>query len=251
MALQGRLHLQVRAGAELLGRHEGVGQRRLGAERLAEEGMRVVLDGLGARGAVALEHAALVAEVEHRLDAARDVAGQQRDGAGGRDRGEEAVADAVAGDGLAHLLRQALHMRRRQEALGVVEREGALLARQLGACQIGRPLDGRHPALRQCHRLRRAVAHAAEDQGVGEPGDAEADAPLGLGLLLLRGQRVVGDVDGVVEEAHGCAGERFEASLVEPRLGRKRLVDQSGQIDRAQQARAVRRKRLLTAIVRN
>ena len=47
------------------------------------------------------------------------------------------------------------------------------------------------------------------------------------------------------------AVERLEASLVEPRLGRKRLVDQSGEIDGAQQARAVRGQRLLAAIVRN
>ena len=157
----------------------------LAPNRLAIEGVRVVLDRLGARRAVALEHAALVAEVEHRLDAAGDVAGQQRDGAGGRDRGDEAVAHAVAGDGAAHLLGQALHVGGGQEALGVVEREGALLARQLGAGEIGGLLDRRHPALRQRHRLGRAVAHAAQDQRVGEPGDAEADAALGLGLLAL------------------------------------------------------------------
>ena len=37
----------------------------------------------------------------------------------------------------AHLLGQALHVGRGQEALGIVEREGALLARQLGAGAIG------------------------------------------------------------------------------------------------------------------
>ena len=86
MALQRGLHLQVGAGFELLGGDERRRERRPGTEPLAIEGVRIVLDRLRARRAVALEHAALVAEVEHRLDAAGDVAGQQRDGAGRRDR---------------------------------------------------------------------------------------------------------------------------------------------------------------------
>ena len=62
--------------------------------------------------------------------------------------------------------------------------------------------------LGELRRLRRAVAHAGEDQRVGEAGDAEADAPLGLGLLALRRQRIVRDVDDVVEEAHGQLSTR-------------------------------------------
>ena len=138
MALQGGLHLQVRARLELLGGHEGRRERCRGPEPLAIKRVRVVLDRLGARRPVALEHPALVLEVEHRLDAGGDVAGQQRDGAGGGNRGDEPVAHAVAGDRAAHLLGQALQVGGRQEALGVVERERALLARQLGA-GAGRP----------------------------------------------------------------------------------------------------------------
>ena len=40
---------------------------------------------------------------------------------------------------------QALHMRRGKEALRVIERKRTFLARQLGAGEIGGPLDGRHP----------------------------------------------------------------------------------------------------------
>src|SRR6185436_7361373 len=122
---------------ELLGGDEGRRQRRFGAEGLAIEGMRVILDGLVARGAVAPEHAALVAEIEHRLDATGNVAGQKRDRSGGGNGRDEAVAHAVAGDGVPHLLWQALDAGCGQESLGVVEREGALLARELGAGAIG------------------------------------------------------------------------------------------------------------------
>ena len=162
---------------------------------------------------------------------------------------DEPVAHAVAGDGSAHLLGQALHVGRRQEALGVVEREGALLARELGARQIGGVLDGRHPALGQSDCLRRAVAHAAQDQRVGEAGDAEADAALGLGLLPLRRQRIVGDVDDVVEEAHGRGRQLLQAGGVEAGVRRERLLDQPRQVDRAQQAGAMRRQGLLAARV--
>ena len=95
----------------------------------------------------------------------------------------QAVADAVRGDRRAHVLGQAPHVGRGQELLGVEQREGALLARQLGAGAVGGLLDGGHPALGQRDRLGRAVAHAGEDQRIGEAGDAEADAALGLGLL--------------------------------------------------------------------
>ena len=212
---------------------------RVGAEALAEQGVGVVLHRLLTRRAVALQNAPLVAEVEHRLDAARDVAGQQRDGAGRRDGGEQTVADAVRGDRGTHLLGQAPHVGRRQKLLRVEQREGALLARQLGAGEVGGLLDGGHPALGQRNRLGRAVANAAQDQRIGEAGDAEADAALGLRLLPLRRQRIVGDVDGVVEEAHGRGRQRLQPRLVELRLRRERLVDQARQIDRPQQAGAI------------
>ncbi len=219
MPLQGGLHLEMRAWGDLLGAHEGLRQRRGGPEALAEQREGVVLHGFLPGRAVALQDAPLVTEVEHRLDARGHVAGQQRDGAGRRDRGEEAIADAVRSNRSAHVLGQAPHIRRSQKLLGVEQREGAFLARQLGAGAVGRRLDGGHPALGQRDGLRCAVARAAQDQRIGQAGDAEADAALGLRLLALRGQRVVGDVDGVVEEAHGGRRQRLQPRLVELRLG--------------------------------
>jgi hypothetical protein len=125
MALQGGLHLQVRARLQLLRGDEGRRERCCSAKPLPIEGVGVVLHELGARPPVALEHAALVLEIEHRLDAGGDIAGQQRDGASRRDRGDEAVAHAVARDRAAHLLGQGLQVRRLKDALRVIERKCA------------------------------------------------------------------------------------------------------------------------------
>jgi hypothetical protein len=124
-----------------------------------------------------------------------------------------------------------------------------LLPCQLGTGEIGSLLDCRHPALGEFHRLGRAVARTAQDECVGEPGDTEADAALGLRLLLLRRQRIVGDIDHVVEEAHSRGRQRLHADHVESGIRRERLVDQPCQIDRAQQTRPMRRQRLLSAVV--
>ena len=158
-----------------------------GAEHLAEEGVRVVLDRLGARGAVALQHAALVAEVEHRLDAGGDVAGEQRDGAGRRDGGEEAVADAVAARSprappRAGAARSAPPGNARRRRAG--RRPSRARARRWRDRRRARSRPSSSSA--SATASRRAVARAGEDQRVGEAGDAEADAALGLGLLLLR-----------------------------------------------------------------
>ena len=171
-------------GASSSARHESLGQRRIGAEALAEEARRHSPPrSPGASLPSRSQHAPLVAEVEHRLDAARHVAGEERDGAGRRDRGEQPVADAVRGDRGAHLLGQAPHVGRRQKLLRVEQREGALLARQLGAGEIGGRSMAAIQRLGQRDGLGRAVAHAAQDQRIGEAGDAEADAALGLRLL--------------------------------------------------------------------
>src|SRR5262249_23615215 len=81
--------------------------------------------------------------------------------------------------------------------------EGALLGGKPGGGEIGAALQRLQPALGELHRRRRSVAHVAEDERVGEAGDAEADAALGARLMGLLLQREARYVDGVVQHADG------------------------------------------------
>ena len=94
MGLHRRLHEEMLDGREIGGGHERLGQGRFGSVQPAEETHGIVLDRLLAVAAVGLQDLAPIGEREDGLDAARYVAGEQRDGAGGRDRGEKRVADA-------------------------------------------------------------------------------------------------------------------------------------------------------------
>ena len=84
----------------------------------------------------------------------------------------------------------------------------------------------------------------AHDERVGQPRDTETETALGHGLLLLRQQRIVGDIDDIVEKTHSQRHQGFEASNVELRPVCKRFVDQTCKIDRTQEASAIRRKGL-------
>ena len=66
----------------------------------------------------------------------------------------------------------------------------------------------------------------------------------------MLGQRKLRDVDDIVHHADAIRHQPAQPLEVEPRLGSERLVDQARQVDRAQQARAVRRQRLLATRVR-
>ena len=97
----------------------------------------------------------------------------------------------MTADRLAHGGIECRHVGAGEEALGVIQREGALLGGELGAGRVGGVLDDRHPATGEPRRLRRSVADAGEDERVGQSGNAKADAPLGLRLPALRLERVV------------------------------------------------------------
>src|SRR6185437_14898115 len=128
--------------------------------------------------AIRHQYAARVAEAEYRLEARRDIVGEERDGASGRHRGEQRVADAMRGDLGAHVLVQADDGVASEILLLVEERESTFLGGQRGRGEIGRALDRLQPMFGERHRVARAVARAAQDERVGEPGDAEADASL-------------------------------------------------------------------------
>ena len=183
------LHHQMIAGRQRLGIDEAVGQRRVFALQLVEQAEGVVAHLLLAAAAVGHQDVAAVFEAEHRLQARGDVVGEERDGAGGRDGGEQRVADAVAGDAVPQILLQLADRFAGQKLVAIEEREGALLARDLDGGGIGRPAQRPHPGLAQRHRIAGPVARPAHDEGVGQPADAEPDAPLGPRLLFLLGQR--------------------------------------------------------------
>ena len=114
------------------------------------------------------------------------------------------------GDRSAHVIAEALDRRALGIARGVVERKGALLRSQPRRRQVGRPLQAAHPLRDQAVRRLAAVARPAHDERVGEPGDAEPDAPLGLRLVMLRRDGEARAVDGVVEHPDGGGGERLQ-----------------------------------------
>ena len=131
----------------------------------------------------------------------------------------------------------------------VEEREGALLRGERAGREIGRALDRLQPLRGEFHRGGAAIARAAENERVGKAGDAEPDAPFRLRLLCLLLEREARDVDGVVEHAHRQRHQPLELGEIEPCIAAEGIAHQRREVDRAQEARAVRRQRLLAAIV--
>ena len=89
---------------------------------------------------------------------------------------------------------------------------------------------------------------AAQDQRVGQAGDAQADAPLGLGLFALAagsGKRETSITLSIMRTASGTSLSSSARSSRAFAVNGSR--HQRRQIDRAQQAGAVRRQRLLAA----
>ncbi len=232
-----------------LGADEVIRQRRVRPEAGAESAQRVIFHRLFDVGAVRLQHLARIRVREHRLDAARHIAGEQGNGAGRRDRGEQRIAHAVPRNAVANRLRQAPDVRPRQILVRVEQRKRAFFFRDLHRRRIGRPVEARKPALDEPQAFRRAVARAAEDERIGEAGDAQPDAPLRHRFGALLRQRKARNIDDVVEKPHGRAGEPLQFGFVQFRILLERVLHQAREIDRAQQTRAVRRQRLLATRV--
>ena len=234
-------------GAEALRIDEGVGQGRVLAEHPPVQAEGVVGNFFLAALAVGHQDVARVLEGEHGLQARGDVVGEQRDRARRRHRGQQRVADAVLRDGVLDVLIQRLDMLAREIGVLVVKREGALFLGQIDRGQIGRALDRAQPAFGQAHGLGPAVTRAAHDQRIGQTGHAQTDAALGLGLVALGLQREIGDVDDVVHHPHRPAHQFVQLISIDPGTVPERIGHQPRQIDRAQQAGAVRRQRLFAA----
>ena len=115
------------------------------------------------------------------------------------------VAQAVRADALLQRLRQARgEVAAAEVQVGIEERERAALARQLDRRVVGGVAHRLGDAAPPSRARRRAVvAQAEHHQRVAEAGEAEADAALVVRLGLLLRQRPDGDVEHVVEHAHG------------------------------------------------
>ena len=169
-------------------------------------------------------HVAAVARVQH---AARQLV---------------ARLDAVA----LHLGTLAQHLGGDDELLGH-DRRGAFL---FGQVEARFPAGQRHllrDALGEAHGLARAVLHAQHGDGRTEAEEAHAVAALAHDLVALLLERQAVDLDHVVEHAREDLDHRAVLFPVEARLFRERVAHEAGQVDRAEQARAVRRQRLLAA----
>ena len=245
----GRHHFHVGDRAHVLGRHESLGQV-LGVTATAQvDAVGVVFHGVDAVAAVGHALLAVVGPREGGLDAVGGVVGKsQGDGAGGRDRQQVRVAQAVLADLLAQLLGQALGERTGvQILLGVEQREGAALLGQLhrggvrGVAQRGRNLGGHVTAFGA------VVAQAHHHQGVAQAQEAQADAALGgrFGALLF--QRPHGGVQHVVEHAHGHGNALLEGGEVKAGVRLESVAHVADQVDRAQVAAAVGGQGLLAA----
>ena len=251
MFLRLGLHPHMVERGQGLGVGEMLRQGGVGTEFLAEPGHRVVDHLLLGARAVGHQHLAGVAHREHRLDARRDVAGEQRDGAGGGDRGDQGVADTMFGDALADVPRQGADDLALEILVAVEQREGALLAGQLHRGAVGGVLQGLQPAPGLRHRRVRAVAQPGHQQGIRQPGDAEPEAPLGQRLGALRLEREARDIDHVVHHPDGDGDQTGQFRLVDGCFGGRRrlerLAHQGGEVDRAEQAGAVGGEGLLAA----
>jgi hypothetical protein len=173
----------------------------------------------------------------------RDQRDRPRRGYGGQQR----VADAMRRDERAHILIQFADSLAGEIGVPVEQREGPLLLRQARRGKVGGAIDLPGPLPYPVRGLDRAVAQPGHHQRVGQPGHAEADPAFGGGFPALRLQRKAGRFDGVVHHADRHRHQIGQFCLVDAGLRRERLLHQTSQVDRSQQAGAIGRQRLLAA----
>ena len=190
------------------------GQRRVVALQVAVQAPGVVLDRVLLEAAVGHALLARVAPAEGRLDAVAGVVGEgQADGAGGRDRQQVRVAQAVRrGCGPSAAAAGARRRCRRCRYRSALNSGKAPRSR---ARSHRRVVGGVAHHLARCARAMRArlgavVAQAQHHQRVAQAGEAQADAALVRApRACCCGSGHTRHVEHVVEHAHGhCAPPR-------------------------------------------
>ena len=234
------LHRHVVARGDLERVDEGGRQLGRVAAFCAPEPPGVVLDLVFAHRAVGLPFLAGVAPRECGLDAVGCVVGEgEADRAGGRDRKEVTVTQAVFADLVADVFGQAGGHARGEELVRVEEREGALFAGDAGRGAVGGVAHVAGEGGGEVAGLGTVVAHAQQDQRVAEPGEAEADAALVGGLLGLLWQGPDRGGEHVVEHPHGGRDGVGEGRVVETRVLGEGVADEFCEVDAAETAAAV------------
>src|SRR6516164_3900737 len=148
-----------------------------------------------------------------------------------------------------HCGRQALDEGSRRVLLAVEGRKRAALACELDGSEIGDVAYLAHDFRSRGAGCLIFVAQPKHGERVGEPRDAESDAPGTMRLLTLAQQRKARDLDDVVEEAHGELGGFRDSPVIESRRGREWLEHEGGEVERAEVAGAEGRKGFLGARV--
>ena len=127
------------------------------------------------------------------------------------------------------------------------DRRRTFLAREI---ETRFPTGDRHFArhvLRERDGLLRAVLHAQHRDRGAQAQKAHAVTTLAQDLIALLTERQAVDLDHVVEHAREHLHDFAELFPIEARIFGERIDDEAREIDRAEQARAVRRQRLLAA----
>ena len=139
--------------------------------------------------AVLLQHLATVTIGKNRLNSRRDIAGIQADRAGWSNRRQKRVTNAIAPDGVAHVLIHQLHGTAFQIGLGIKQGKRALFLGQIHRSQIGCTGNGMQPCLGlRCSRVR-AIAQTNHQQRICQSRHPQPNAPFVARLLRLRLKR--------------------------------------------------------------
>ena len=221
--------------------------RCLAAADGAETAGRKVFDIFVMGTPVLTQDAAQIGEFENRLNSARDVASEQRNCTGRRDRRQAAIAQTVRGDIGLHRGVEALDIWPAKKRVARVERERAFLRGKPCACPVGGILDYFHPSGRLPSRVVLAIIEAAENERVRQPRDAKANAALSAGFLGLGLERIARKVDDIIEKTNGGRHARFEFRRIDPGALCKGMVDQCCEVDRSQKTCAIGWQWLLAA----
>ncbi len=243
----------MRVGGDLERGHEIAGQLFFGSEEVAIEAPGVVLDAELLVRAVRHALLARVGPGERRLDAVGGIVGEgEADGAGGSDREQVRIADAVLANALLDVRGQARgEVAAREVEVLVEHREGATLARNIDRGRIGAVAHDLADLRGHGARALGVVAQAQHRKRVAQARIPESHAPLRARFGVLLRERPRRGFEDVVEHPDRHAGDRAECVEVEARALAERLAHEAREVDRSEAAATVGRQEFLGAGIRS